>query len=168
MNDDLKKTNEKQPQNNQVEKTQVKTNPVNNNQANNSQAKTVISNTLNSTNAQTNTPNGTAKPDTNATRPAEAQMKKVDISIAGTTYPINCPIHEEEELRAAVFYINDYVLNLRKNAPSLSQDSLLLLCCLSLYEKIQTDKRGEEDRSQQEKQSVALLKKVIEDAHSIL
>ena len=163
MTDDLKKTNEKQPQNSQIENTQLKTN-----QANNSQAKIVVSNTLNSANAQANTPNSAAKLDTNVTRPAEPQMKKVDISIAGTTYPINCPIHEEEEVRAAVFYINDYVLNLRKNAPSLSQDSLLLLCCLSLYEKIQTNKRGEEDRSQQEKQSVALLKKVIEDAHSIL
>lgn len=168
MTDDLKKTNEKQPQNSQVEKTQVKTNPANNNQVNNNQAKTVISNTLNSANTQTNTAGGSTKADTNVTRSAEPQMKKVDISIAGTTYPINCPVHEEEELRAAVFYINDYVLNLRKNSPSLSQDSLLLLCCLNLHETVQTNKRGEEDRSQQEKQSVALLSKVIQDAHSIL
>ena len=153
MTDDLKRTSEKQPQNNVVANTEVKTNAIENNRA-----KTVVPNTSNSA----------AKPDTNVIRPAEPQIKKVDISIAGITYPIYCPVHEEEELRAAVFYINDYVLDLRRNAPSLSQESLLLLCCLNLHEKIQTNKRDEEDRSQQYKQSVALLNKVIQDAHSIL
>ena len=163
MTDDQKKTSEQQSQNSLAENTQVKTNPVDKNQV-----KTIISNASNSANAQKNTPSGAAKPDTNVTRPAEPQIKKVDISIAGITYPIYCPVHEEEELRAAVFYINDYVLDLRRNAPSLSQESLLLLCCLNLHEKIQTNKRDEEDRSQQDKQSVALLNKVIQDAHSIL
>ena len=153
MTDDQKKTSEKQPQNSVVANTQVKTNAIESNRA-----KTVVSNTSSSA----------AKPDTNVTRPAEPQIKKVDIAIAGITYPIYCPVHEEEELRAAVFYINDYVLDLRRNAPSLSQESLLVLCCLNLYEKIQTNKRDEEDRSQQDKQSVALLNKVIQDAHSIL
>ena len=163
MTDDQKKTSEQQSQNSLAENTQVKTNPLDKNQV-----KTSTSNVSNSANAQTNTPSGAAKPDTNVTRPAEPQIKKVDISIAGITYPIYCPVHEEEELRAAVFYINDYVLDLRRNAPSLSQESLLLLCCLNLHEKIQTNKRDEEDRSQQYKQSVALLNKVIQDAHSIL
>ena len=150
MTDDQKKTSEQQSQNSLAENTQVKTNLVDKNQV------------------KTSTSNSAAKPDTNVTRPAEPQIKKVDISIAGITYPIYCPVHEEEELRAAVFYINDYVLDLRRNAPSLSQESLLLLCCLNLHEKIQTNKRDEEDRSQQYKQSVALLNKVIQDAHSIL
>ena len=153
MTDDQKKTSEQQSQNSLAENTQMKNNPVEKNQV-----KTSTSNASNSA----------AKPDTNVTRPAEPQIKKVDISIAGITYPIYCPVHEEEELRAAVFYINDYVLDLRRNAPSLSQESLLLLCCLNLHEKIQTNKRDEEDRSQQYKQSVALLNKVIQDAHSIL
>ena len=163
MTDDQKKTSEQQSQNTVVANTQVKTNPADKNKV-----KTSTSNASNSANAQTNTPSGAAKPDTNVTRPAEPQIKKVDISIAGITYPIYCPVHEEEELRAAVFYINDYVLDLRRNAPSLSQESLLVLCCLNLYEKIQTNKRDEEDRSQKDKQSVALLNKVIQDAHSIL
>ena len=150
MTDDQKKTSEQQSQNSLAENTQVKTNLVDKNQV------------------KTSTSNSAAKPDTNVTRPAEPQIKKVDISIAGITYPIYCPVHEEEELRAAVFYINDYVIDLRRNAPSLSQESLLLLCCLNLHEKIQTNKRDEEDRAQQYKQSVALLNKVIQDAHSIL
>ena len=163
MTDDLKKTSEQQSQNSLVQNTEVKTNPLDKNQV-----KTSTSNVSNSANSQTNTPSGAAKPDTNITRPTEPQIKKVDIAIAGISYPIYCPVHEEEELRAAVFYINDYVLDLRRNAPSLSQESLLLLCCLNLHEKIQTNKRDEEDRSQQYKQSVALLNKVIQDAHSIL
>ena len=163
MTNDQKTASEQQPKNSSVDKTQVLPNKVDNNQV-----KTIISNASNSPSAQTNPTSNAAKLDTNVTRPAEPQIKKVDISIAGITYPIYCPVHEEEELRAAVFYINDYVLDLRRNAPSLSQESLLVLCCLNLYEKIQTNKRGEEDRSQQDKQSVALLNKVIQDAHSIL
>ena len=68
----------------------------------------------------------------------ESQVKKVDIVIAGVTYPIYCPIHEQEELLSAVSYINNYALDLRREAPSLSQESLLVLCCLNLYEKILT------------------------------
>ena len=148
MTDNHNKTTEKQPQNSPVKNLQV-----DNNQA----QKTLVNNTptQSSTAAKVNsTP--------------EPQIKKVDIAIAGVTYPIYCPVHEQEELRAAVSYINDYALDLKRDAPSLSQESLLVLCCLNLYEKIQTHERNVEDRTQQDKQSVALLNKVIQDAHSIL
>ncbi|HCH27189.1 MULTISPECIES: cell division protein ZapA [Psychrobacter] len=98
----------------------------------------------------------------------ESQVKKVDIVIAGVTYPIYCPIHEQEELLSAVSYINNYALDLRREAPSLSQESLLVLCCLNLYEKIHANQRSEEDRLQQDKQSGALLNKIMKDAQSIL
>ena len=98
----------------------------------------------------------------------ESQVKKVDIVIAGVTYPIYCPIHEQEELLSAVSYINNYALDLRREAPSLSQESLLVLCCLNLYEKIHANQRSEEDRLQQDKQSETLLNKIMKDAQSIL
>ena len=98
----------------------------------------------------------------------ESQVKKVDIVIAGVTYPIYCPIHEQEELLSAVSYINNYAMDLRREAPSLSQESLLVLCCLNLYEKIHAKQRSEEDRLQQDKQSEALLNKIMKDAQSIL
>ena len=98
----------------------------------------------------------------------ESQVKKVDIVIAGVTYPIYCPIHEQEELLSAVSYINNYALDLRREAPSLSQESLLVLCCLNLYEKIHANQKSEEDRLQQDKQSEALLNKIMKDAQSIL
>lgn len=98
----------------------------------------------------------------------ESQVKKVDIVIAGVTYPIYCPVHEQEELLSAVSYINNYAMDLRREAPSLSQESLLVLCCLNLYEKIHAHQRSEEDRLQQDKQSEALLNKIMKDAQSIL
>ena len=98
----------------------------------------------------------------------ESQVKKVDIVIAGVTYPIYCPIHEQEELLSAVSYINNYAMDLRREAPSLSQENLLVLCCLNLYEKIHANQRSEEDRLQQDKQSEALLNKIMKDAQSIL
>ncbi|WP_201509106.1 cell division protein ZapA [Psychrobacter alimentarius] len=107
-----------------------------------------------------------SKPNTNST--PEPQIKKVDISIAGVTYPIYCPVHEQEELRSAVFYINDYAQELRKDAPSLSQENLLVLCCLNLYEKIHANQRDDEDRLQESSRSDALLDKILKDAQSIL
>ena len=98
----------------------------------------------------------------------EPQIKKVDIAIAGVTYPIFCPVHEQEELLSAVSYINNYALDLKRDAPSLSQESILVLCCLNLYEKIHANQRSEEDRLQKDKQSEALLNKIMKDAHSIL
>ena len=99
---------------------------------------------------------------------AEPQIKKVDIAIAGVTYPIFCPVHEQEELLSAVSYINNYALDLKREAPSLSQESILVLCCLNLYEKIHANQKSDKDRLQQEKQSQALLNKIMKDAHSIL
>ena len=152
MTDDHNKATDKQPQNNQVENAQVENSQA---QKTEPQVQSAASNTQSSAAVKVNSA-------------PEPQIKKVDIAIAGVTYPIYCPVHEQEELHAAVSYINDYALNLKRDAPSLSQESLLVLSCLNLYEKIQTHERNEEDRSQQDKQSVALLNKVIQDAHSIL
>ena len=118
------------------------------------------------TGAGSTTVSAQSKSNTNNT--PEPQIKKVDISIAGVTYPIYCPVHEQEELRSAVFYINDYAQELRKDAPSLSQENLLVLCCLNLYEKIHANQRDDEDRLQESSRSNALLNKILKDAQSIL
>ncbi|WAI87020.1 hypothetical protein SC65A3_00471 [Psychrobacter sp. SC65A.3] len=159
MTDNHNKITEKQ-KNSPVKNAQLETNQVKNSQAQKTepQAQSTVS-----TNANTQ-----SSPTAKVNSAPEPQIKKVDIAIAGITYPIYCPVHEQEELRSAVSYINDFALNLKRDAPSLSQESLLVLCCLNLYEKIQTHERGEEDRGQQDKQSMALLNKVIQDAHSIL
>lgn len=148
MTDNQSKSIEKQPANNQAQNTELK-----------SQKAVATGSITPSTSAQSNTKVNTV---------SEPQIKKVDIAIAGVTYPIFCPVHEQEELRSAVSYINNYALDLKRDAPSLSQESLLVLCCLNLYEKIHTTQRNDEDRLQQDKQSEALLNKIMKDAQSVL
>lgn len=96
----------------------------------------------------------------------KAPIKMVDILIAGVTYDIYCSVDEEEELRSAASHINTSALNIRKEAPNLSQEKLLLLCCLNLYEKNHSSTATTD--SNLSKQTSALLKKIIEDAQTIL
>ena len=167
MNDDRAN-----PVDSQKKNTQSTVTESINNQAQNTQAQKAIPNNSNTQNSNSNsdkTNNSTVN--SSAAKPVstpEPQIKKVDVAIAGVTYPIYCPVHEQEELHSAVSYINNYALDLKRDAPSLSQESLLVLCCLNLYEKIHANQRNEEDRLQQSKQSEALINKIMKDAHSIL
>ena len=167
MTDDRANPVESQNKNTQSTVTESK-----NNQAQNTQAQKAMPNNSNTQNSNANrnkTNNSTVN--SSAAKPIstpEPQIKKVDVAIAGVTYPIYCPVHEQEELHSAVSYINNYALDLKRDAPSLSQESLLVLCCLNLYEKIHANQRNEEDRLQQSKQSEALINKIMKDAHSIL
>lgn len=122
------------------------------------------------TNNAKKTPVETAatKDATAKTSAPEPQMKKVDIVIAGITYQIYCPVHEEAELRSAVYYINNFLLDIKKGAPSLSQENLLVLCCLNLYEKIHTQTKASDDAAQASKQAEMLLRKIMKDAQSVL
>lgn len=139
---------------------------TNSNNANSASANSASANSTTTNNSTVNS--SAARPAAKAVSAPEPQIKKVDVAIAGVTYPIYCPVHEQEELHSAVSYINNYALDLKRDAPSLSQESLLVLCCLNLYEKIHANQRSEEDRLQQSKQSEALLNKIMKDAHSIL
>ena len=160
------------PVDSQNKNTQSTVTESKNNQAQNTQAQKAMPNNSNIQNSNANsnkTNNSTVN--SSAAKPIstpEPQIKKVDVAIAGVTYPIYCPVHEQEELHSAVSYINNYALDLKRDAPSLSQESLLVLCCLNLYEKIHANQRNEEDRLQQSKQSEALINKIMKDAHSIL
>lgn len=157
MTDNPNKAVEKQPQNTTTSSNQV--------QNNLSQPMKPHSQTIE---PNRSTQSSTARLNNTAQAAPEPQTKKVDIAIAGVTYPIYCPVHEQEELLSAVSYINDFALNLRRNAPNLSQENLLVLTCLNLYEKIQTHEKNEEDRLQQSKLSESLLNKIMKDAQSIL
>ena len=167
MTDDRANPVDSQNKNTQSTVTESKNNPAQNTQA--QKAMPNNSNTQNSNANSNKTNNSTVN--SSAAKPVstpEPQIKKVDVAIAGVTYPIYCPAHEQEELHSAVSYINNYALDLKRDAPSLSQESLLVLCCLNLYEKIHANQRNEEDRLQQSKQSEALINKIMKDAHSIL
>jgi len=153
MTDDQNKSIEKQPKNTQAPSAPVTSAPV-------PAQKTIPT--------ESNISSAMAQSNTKTPKAPEPQIKKVDIAIAGVTYPIFCPVHEQEELLSAVSYINNYALDLKRDAPSLSQESILVLCCLNLYEKIHANQRSDEDRLQKDKQSEALLNKIMKDAHSIL
>ena len=99
---------------------------------------------------------------------AEPQTKMVRVAIADSSYNIFCGVHEEEELRSAVNYINDFALDIKKEAPKLSQEDLLVLCCLNLYEKISDNNKAGADRQVQNEQAEVFLNKIIKDAQSIL
>jgi cell division protein ZapA len=121
---------------------------------------------------QTASPNRKTSNTTNnsvtAAKAADLKVKQVDIAIAGVTYSIFCPEPEEEELRAAVHYINNFALDIKKGAPSLSQENLLVLSCLNLYEKIHEHNKTDDNQQQESKQTEALLSKIIQDTQSIL
>ena len=111
---------------------------------------------------------GTTENDQADNETPEPQMKKVDIVIAGNTYPIYCPINEEEALRSAVYVINNAVLDIKEQAPNLTQENLLVLCCLNLQEKIHSQQKDVEQHYHNAEQSEMLLNKIIEDAESVL
>ena len=62
-------------------------------------------------------------------------LKKVDIFINGRTYTVNCPSDEQPALERASSFINNFIQDIRRQAPQLPQEELLVLCALTLYEK---------------------------------
>ncbi len=64
-----------------------------------------------------------------------SDYKKIDIFINGHSYGINCPTDEEDNLKRAASYMQQFIQDIRKHAPSIAQEELLVLCALSLYEK---------------------------------
>lgn len=95
-------------------------------------------------------------------------MKKVDINISGKSYPINCPDDEVDKLYAASNFINEFIDNLRTQAPHLSYENLLVLCCLNLYEKINEQEEQGQSIAANSQQAEALLDKIINDTKSML
>lgn len=135
--------------------------------------------TAQKTNAQSSTQNSAeakpaAKPAAapqNATPKAEdsaPKMKKVSIAIAGVTYSVFCPVNEEAELRSAVYYINNFALDIKKESPNINQENLLLLSCLNLYEKIHAYEKADAAQSDDNKKASELLSKIVRDAKTIL
>jgi cell division protein ZapA len=107
-------------------------------------------------------------PQTKKPEHKQPESKKIDIVIAGVSYPIFCPADEEQELRAAEKFINDFATNIKKDAPKLNQENLLVLSCLNLYEQINAHKKSEAERQQQSKHNEQLLNKIMQEAQSVL
>lgn len=108
-----------------------------------------------------------SKPETPKAKPT---FEAVTVNIAGTNHRINCPSDEVNNLEIAATYIDDKVRSLRHSfkSKSLSNEELLVLTCLELYDQLtvlQAKQRLDNDEWQQ---SHMLLNKIIKDAQSIL
>ncbi len=99
---------------------------------------------------------------------ATKEVKTVDITISGATYPINCPVDEIEELEKAVLYINHFIREIRKDAPTLNHENLLVLCCLNMYEEMKQQKNTQASIRANDKQMRSLIEKITQDAKSII
>lgn len=93
----------------------------------------------------------------------ELQYSAIDISILDKHYTINCPVGEEHELFAASDFINNFIEDLRANAPQLPHENLLVLCCLNLYEKLQQSKNSAAANEQSIEQANQLIEQMIQD-----
>ncbi len=91
-------------------------------------------------------------------------IKKVDIFINGHSYSIYCPTDEEPALQRATSHINKFIQDIRKNASQLSQEELLVLCSLNLYEKSEELQH----HIQAEERAKKVLTKIIADAQSLI
>lgn len=96
------------------------------------------------------------------------EMRTVDVVVAGSTYPVNCPVGEKEELDKAVLYINHFIRDIRKSAPSLNHENILVLCCLNMYEEMKQHRNAQASIRHQDKKIQELLDRITEDAESIL
>lgn len=95
---------------------------------------------------------------------ANADIKKVDIFINGRTYVINCPSDEEAALNRASSYINQFIQDVRRQAPQLPQEELLVLCALTLYEKSEALNQYQ----QQEAQAKPLVEQMLEQTQQLM
>lgn len=112
-----------------------------------------------------------SKEDTKTTEASQAKpvvTKTVNIVITGVTYPINCPEDEEDGLNAAAAYINNFIGDIRKEAPTLTHENLLVLTCLNLYERISQFEASEKTQKMQDQRVRTLLNKITKDAKSVL
>lgn len=104
----------------------------------------------------------------NQPNPQTPETKLVDVVISGVTYPIQCPADEVSSLQKASDFINQFISDIRKQAPTLSHENLLVLCCLNLYEQIDSQQAQHKHHQLENERVQALIKKISQDAQSIL
>lgn len=96
------------------------------------------------------------------------EFKLVDVVISGVTYPIQCPADEVQSLQKASDFINQFISDIRKQAPTLNHENLLVLCCLNLYEQIDSQQLQQKHHQLENERMQVLINKISQDANSIL
>ncbi|UYZ68265.1 cell division protein ZapA [Moraxella bovis] len=113
------------------------------------------------------TPKALTKPADKADKPS---FKAVDLSIAGSSHRITCPVDEVAQLEQAGAYINDKIRELRRavKGKNPSNEELLVLTCLELYDQCQTLKNDRKNQLLDSERAKALIEKITKDARSVL
>lgn len=93
-----------------------------------------------------------------------SNVTKVDIQILGRNYHIQCREDEVENLQTAASHVNYQMHDMRKQAPSLEHDKLLVLTSLNLCRELFEAQKNEQDA----KQSARLLEKMIIETKQML
>lgn len=113
------------------------------------------------------TPKAPTKPADKADKPS---FKAVDLSIAGSSHRITCPVDEVAQLEQAGAYINDKIRELRRavKGKNPSNEELLVLTCLELYDQCQSLKNDRKNQLLDSERAKALIEKITKDARSVL
>lgn len=113
------------------------------------------------------TPKAPTKPADKADKPS---FKAVDLSIAGSSHRITCPVDEVAQLEQAGAYINDKIRELRRavKGKNPSNEELLVLTCLELYDQCQSLKNDRKNQLLDNERAKALIDKITKDARSVL
>lgn len=108
------------------------------------------------------------------TTPVKAEtkpsFKAVDLNIAGTSHRINCPVDEVSQLEQAGQYINSKIREIRRDTKgkSLSNEELLVLVCLELYDQQEALKHEHKNQILNNERARAIIEKITKDARSVL
>ncbi|MDI4497910.1 cell division protein ZapA [Moraxella nonliquefaciens] len=114
-----------------------------------------------------NTPKAPTKTTNKADKP---NFKVVDLSIAGSSHRITCPIDEVAQLEQAGTYINDKIRELRRaiKGKNPSNEELLVLTCLELYDQCRSLNNDRKNQILANERAKALIEKITKDARSVL
>lgn len=97
--------------------------------------------------------------ETVVSKKTKPDVAPVDISIAGTHHRIVCPTDEVHHLETAVAYINDKIRSIRQEIKGKipTNEELLVLTCLEMYDQLQTLKDDEEYYTNERDEALVLI-----------
>lgn len=103
-------------------------------------------------------------------KPSKAPLVRVDLSIAGTPHRISCPEDAVEHLNRTAERLNENLREIRRGVvgKSPSNEELLVLHCLDLYDQISELKKLEQSHHIESERANALLDKLVKDSRAML
>lgn len=111
------------------------------------------------------------KPKTTSSKPIQKPtVAPVDVNIAGSYHRIVCPSDEVAGLEEAAAYVNDKVREIRQamKGRSPSNEELLVLTCLELYDQYKNLKDNERQRILEQEDSLNLIQKMLKELRATL